>query len=111
MLVPNIFMRPGTPLGFGMSTADIVFPLTKKICLIGRFDGTGETQGVGRSVVASMNTHTILRAERQIYAANKKFPFIDPSGGILREDHELKAAIRGSKNIEKSGKIAVDIVN
>ena len=111
MLLPNVSMQQGIPLGFCTETADVVFPLTKRFCLIGKFDGSEETVVANRLETAVINTKTIYNAERQIYAANKNFAFIDPSDLSVKDANELRAGIRSERQEKKGRRFRVDITN
>lgn len=92
--------RPGvTRLGFGLRAADVLFPLTKSVFLIGEFDADPRVITATREMVAGLNTEIIMEAERQVYASDDTFPFFNP-----RADHlelmtgaQLSASIRGDE--------------
>ena len=59
--------------GFGLADRDIVFPLSSKVCLIGRLEGEEDVMEVDLHNVASVNATVMGFALRQIYATDDRF--------------------------------------
>lgn len=66
-------------IGLGMSRTDVIFPLTRHLALLGRFEGGGGILEADRRLVAAVNVATLMTAERQLYAA-EDFPITDDDG-------------------------------
>ncbi len=86
--------RPGEriPLGYGMRSADVLFPITKHLFAIGRFEGQERTITASRTVVAMLNSETVYQAQRQVYAANDSFSFLDGDPPAFQRGADLRAA-------------------
>jgi hypothetical protein len=82
--------------GYGMTNTEILFPLSSKIALIGRFDGEEDVIEAGLHGVASFNSTVIGYAMKQIYAANDQYYYTRPTtqplgrGFTLLHDPNLK---------------------
>ena len=59
--------------GFGLADRDIVFPLSSKVCLIGRLEGEEDVVEVDLHNVASVNATVMGFALKQIYSADDQF--------------------------------------
>jgi len=59
--------------GFGMADRDVVFPLSSKVCLIGRVEGVEDAIEVDRHNVASINATVMGFALKQIYSTDDQF--------------------------------------
>ncbi|MGT2440884.1 DUF4238 domain-containing protein [Bradyrhizobium betae] len=78
---PVCVHKPGAPVnygqlyapGFGMADRDIVFPLSFKVCLIGRLDGEEDVMEVDLHNVASVNATVMGFALKQIYSLDDQF--------------------------------------
>ena len=87
-----------TRLGFGMRAADVLFPLTKSVFLIGKFDIEPQVIPATREMVAALNTEIMLEAERQVYATDDAFPYFDVPTGAMMTGAQLTAASRGAED-------------
>lgn len=75
------------PPGFGMSETDVVFPISRQIAAVGRFDGTSDVVEAEERDIALINGLTINNAQRQVYAADNAFAFLH--GGKILSGHDL----------------------
>jgi hypothetical protein len=68
-------MRAGPPHpGFGLPGTDVWVPLTKRLGILGRFEGAeGGVVGADRSTVASMNSRVLSRVFRFAYGPSRSF--------------------------------------
>jgi hypothetical protein len=72
--------------GFGLRGTDVLFPITKEMAVIGRFDGPGRHFNATMEQIASINSQTMGNAERQIYAADSSVRFETNRGVRTLED-------------------------
>lgn len=63
--------------GFAMPNTVIYFPLSKKLALIGTFEGENKIATPNKIQVATANTMQIIFAKKQLYMPNTEFYFID----------------------------------
>lgn len=71
----------GMPLGFGLSSAAVTVPLTKRLCLRGVFDEPGIVFPLPSQLVAGINTLTITYdLPYRVYAKDDGFRWIAPNG-------------------------------
>jgi hypothetical protein len=58
--------QPPSPFGaaFGLAETDVTFPLTRRLALLGRFEGPAETGAASLKGVASINTRTCRWGQR-----------------------------------------------
>jgi hypothetical protein len=56
-----------------LADRDIVFPISSKVCLIGRMEGEEDTIEVDRHNAASVNATVMGFALKQIYSADDQF--------------------------------------
>jgi hypothetical protein len=80
--------------GFGLADRDVVFPLSSKVCLIGRVEDEEDVVEVDRHNVASVNATVMGFALKQIYSADDQFYYTrsphEPIGrgfALLKDPH------------------------
>jgi hypothetical protein len=82
--------------GFGLADSDILFSLSPKVALVGRFDGEEDVVDSGLHGVASFNSTIMGYAIKQIYAPNDQYHYTRPvpqplgKGSTLLQDPNLK---------------------
>lgn len=76
------FQRGPYPPGFGMSSTEVVFPVTKEMALIGTYEGENRTVRTTPFVVASINSRIISNTDYQIYSPRPEFAFLGGDGQI-----------------------------
>lgn len=69
--------------GFGLKGTQVHFALSKKLALVGDFDGRNETVLTTKEQVALINANILLQAREWVYSSNKDFYFINPNGDTL----------------------------
>jgi hypothetical protein len=65
------------PPGFGLLGTSVFCPLSKSLAIRGRFDSRADAIELPANAVAGINSRTIFYADRQIYAENDRFRFLD----------------------------------
>ena len=71
-------LSKGLRFGYGHKNTIVLFPLTSEMFLVGKFDELSPSMEADERFVARLNTVVMSQSERQIYARNGKFQFIDP---------------------------------
>lgn len=66
--------------GFGLRGTQVHFPLSKKLALIGDFDGVEESLIESKETVALINSNILAHAHRWVFSAMADFYFLDQSG-------------------------------
>ncbi|ARB90987.1 DUF4238 domain-containing protein [Legionella longbeachae] len=69
--------------GFGLLGTEVHFPLSKKIALIGSFDGINGSQMESRETVALINSNILAHVKRWIFASSQDFYFLNQKGECL----------------------------
>ncbi|MCW8445678.1 DUF4238 domain-containing protein [Fluoribacter gormanii] len=69
--------------GFGLRGTQVHFPLSKKIALIGDFDGVEGSLIEPKEIVALINSNILAHAQRWVFTANQDFYFLNQSGECL----------------------------
>lgn len=100
--------EPAPPIlgvGYGMANTEVVLPLTKKLALLARFEGEPCVQKIDRTMVARLNTRTLLYADRFLYTPDKDFIWLKAEGdvGSAPELIELLATAASSQAPPESG--------
>ena len=94
-LLPTDEKLVNRPLGLGLKSTVVLFPLGRKCLLFGSFDGAPPRVEVGRFDVATLNCGIIQCAQSQVYAADDTFPHLLGSqlgtGRTLLKELELGA--------------------
>lgn len=65
------------PVGHGLMRTTLLFPVTRELMAIGKFEKGGAVMEIGPDDVAHFNSQVLHRAHRQIYAVNDRFQFED----------------------------------
>jgi hypothetical protein len=77
---PRREIRQGAP-GFMLQETEVTMPLTRRLALLGRFEGQHASVKVSKRTVATVNDRTMFLA-RQVYSPAEDFPW-------LREDNKV----------------------
>ena len=80
------------PPSFGLLGTSVFCPLSKSLAIRGRFDGRADAIELPAKAVAGINSRTIFYADRQIYAENDRFRFLDQHL-VMRYGHDLLAML------------------
>lgn len=74
--------KPGVEhLGFGMKYTDVTIPLSKTLAISGKFEQKENSiLKATQPLISAFNGHTYEMADRQIYAPNEDFWFINSKG-------------------------------
>lgn len=83
--------NPRTPIGFGSLGTTVYFPLTKKLALIGIFDGPEGTIVSDSHTLACANSQISHAAIDQIYTPEINFHFINEADGNFYVDQFKKS--------------------
>lgn len=84
--------------GFARTDTEIYFPLSKKIVLMGDFEGNDEVLYGSKKLVAEINSNILQFAHRHVYAPEDNFCFIGHNGELLCGLEELWKQIDSNKN-------------
>ena len=78
----DISERPSSPhgVGVGMAETAVLFPVSTRLLLSGRFEGNEAVRTIGPVDVARVNAQIIQRAERQVFAYDASFTYLTRSG-------------------------------
>lgn len=78
----DISERPSSIYGIGFGTAEtaVLFPVSKKLLLSGRFEGNEAVRAIGPVDVARVNAQIIQRADRQVFACDASFAYLTRNG-------------------------------
>lgn len=88
-------MYRGSP-GYGMPNTEVIFPISKRLALIGSFEDPDRIVPATREQVANVNSHVIMFA-RQIYAPKLGFLSLHPGTGEIISGENLLAMARESR--------------
>lgn len=69
--------------GFGLKDTQVHFPLSKKLALIGDFDGIDHSLTEPKEIIALMNSNVLAQAKRWIFTSKQDFYFLGQSGECL----------------------------
>ena len=70
------------PPGFGMQGTIVSLPLSRKIALEGRFEGTSRVSTADARLVALINGQTVLAAEQCVYSPSDDFVWARPGSAL-----------------------------
>lgn len=76
--VPQVAYAPG----FGIKNSELTFPLSKRLALIGTFEGEEQVTQVSQARVNEINGRTVHYAERFLYSGSRDFRFLDTDGTV-----------------------------
>lgn len=76
--------------GHGMRGTEILFPLTQRATLIGRFDGEEGTEVASVPLVAGANLRMIEHAFEQVYTAKRTFPYFGAGPRLYNDRHFME---------------------
>jgi len=76
---PSIFNSPG----FGLTGTDVIFPISKSLLAVGRFEGNAEVIDANQRTTAHLNSIVASHASTQIYAADGQPLFRQLDGTIV----------------------------
>lgn len=74
--------------GFGLANTEVLFPLSRKAALIGRWDKGGGTQKAGRLFAAAFNTRMLQHSGERAFSASKRMLYLGRQS-VIHEDHLL----------------------
>jgi hypothetical protein len=80
--------------GFGMVETAVLFPLTRKLTLVGTFEGKDKVVSANREMIARVNVDIIRRAQRQVYSFDNQFSYATPEGILKGERLAGEALLR-----------------
>lgn len=89
---------PGmAPPGFGLMETDVTFPLSKKLAILGRFEGEAGRFSADRARVAAINTRTGMYCVRFLCSPSEDFLWLKADGTVrgaadLVQEIETEAA-------------------
>ncbi len=86
------------PPGFACTDTQIYFPLSKKVALVGDFEGSDGVLCGSKELVAGINSNILQFAHRQVYAREATFYFLGFNGEFLCGLEELWKQIDSNKN-------------
>lgn len=87
----------GRAIGHGMRRTMLIFPLTRRMCLLGTFEGQDGVVPVGAKMVAQANSMIIDTADAQVYAYDDSFHYwkdgrLHPGNDLWRDpDAQVRA--------------------
>lgn len=96
-----------TSPGFAVPGTEVIFPLSQKLALLGRFEGDESVVPADKEMVARINSLLISNCHRQVYGRDALFSYKrGPKGEIGSGAHLDKdeAFLAGGKD-EESGKV------
>ena len=70
------------PPGFGLMGTAVVFPISKRVAVLGTFEGTDEEVEPDPYAVANVNTLAIARFEKFVMASSRDFKYLKENGSI-----------------------------
>jgi len=73
------FLSPG----LGLLNTEVKMPLTKEVCLIGRFADTPLVITGDFMVIAAVNSGVLMQADRRVFAAGDDFVWMKPDQSIV----------------------------
>lgn len=62
--------------GFGLRNTEVAFPISTRLAVVGRFEGSEAEMDVGEYVVAAINGGQVAYSERQVYARDANFHYL-----------------------------------
>jgi len=83
--------------GFGLTETDVTFPLSKKLAVLGRFEGDAGRFGADRPRVATINSRTGMYCERFLCSSREDFPWLK-SDSTVRGSTEMVEEIKKAPN-------------
>ena len=75
--------------GYDCLNTHVLFPLSKKLALMGNFNGNEQTCTATPEIVGIINTNIIANARNQVYTGTEDFYFATPSGNLLNGVHNF----------------------
>lgn len=78
--------------GYGSKHSMVVFPLSKEICLMGKFDSQTVTKEVDRSFVATINSIVMMGCIRFAYSPASSFECLKEDMSVTSSEHFFGAA-------------------
>lgn len=77
--IPPVFRN--SP-GYGMRDTQVYFPVSKKLALIGEFDGPERVIDAPRALVAALNTKMLILSHNQVFAPSLNFSYRGEEGEV-----------------------------
>ena len=79
-LVPTTPKLMDRPLGYGLKSTAVIFPLSNELCIAGTFEGKFRTKKISTIEVQEINSFTTLGESRFIYSKNESFTYLTQEG-------------------------------
>jgi len=98
---PRGFFGPA----FGLRRTDVTFPLSRRLVMLGRFEGRPMVLRADRRMVATVNYRTSVNGERLICSPREEFPCLRPDG--IGTSADLVDAIKRRAADRAEGKPAI----
>lgn len=92
-LSPTSKSPPGSPTGFAAPGTLLLFPLNRRVVLVGSFEGMMLPPSAPDKTVALVNAATARNAERFIFSSAPEFVYRDQANGI-RSSRQLREHIQ-----------------
>lgn len=81
------------PPGYGLTSTEVAFPVTKELALVGTFEGDDRVVTGNAEMVALINSRIVSYCDWQIYSPRPEFSFLGGDREIYRSD-QLKDFLR-----------------
>jgi hypothetical protein len=72
--------------GFGLPETDVTMPISKRMLLLGRYEGASTRREISREQVANLNTRCIAAAERFVCSASPNIAWMRPDQTVGNTD-------------------------
>jgi hypothetical protein len=82
---------------------NILFPLTRELCMMREFETPSTVADVDFQSVAHVNGAIVANAERQVYAADDRFIFFRPDRTLPTFGYDLLSETRRATATEGAG--------
>jgi len=77
------FLSPG----LGLLNTEVWMPLTKEVCLVGRFDLAPSVIRADLPCIAAANREVLMQADRRVFSAGDDFVWMKPDQSIVEAGH------------------------
>jgi len=78
----NLGESPFFSPGFGLQDTMVYFPVSKKLALIGEFDGANGVRPANKYPVAILNSKVIANSYQRVLASRSNFNYIAKGGSM-----------------------------
>ncbi len=83
--------------GFGLQDTEVVFPLTSRYLLVGRFDGEDAVEDADTFVIGYFNSRVISHCFDRVFSQTLTFPYVIPPNELCFDDLIERAASQGKR--------------